>query len=819
MENAAVAAEEAAEAFESMKKGIADSIEGSISMLDEFSGGTEATAEEIQKNLDSQIEGISKWSENMQVLAGAAGQGMSQELYDALAQMGPESANLVNTLVETLTSDMEQGTGEFGEICQKWQEAMKLQDESEVVASYTSLKDGIAEIMDSAAEDAGEASKKAQDAIKGGIEDGRPQVTGAAQETALKASQAMQEKTPDFKEVGRNMMLGVAEGIKSGQQDVINAAEAAADAALAGTQKKMGINSPSKVFRDKVGKQIPAGVTLGIKQAEGGAIKSAGEFAKAVYDEAAKQLEKVRKNNIGKVDTTLADMEWYWDSLLKKSKKKGKEYYAQMKKLIKEEQEKIAQQRKAEGLSAQGSALDAYKVYYNVSPKAEMQYWDAARKKYKEGTKERLEADRNYYEAKENYNTRLKELEEDYADKCREVNEKLKDEVDSLTDAYKSALSGRKSEIKSAFGTFDAFLSESEGPEALLENMKSQAEGYTVWIQQLNALEGKGILGGGFLEELRAMGPAAAATVASLNMATEEQLTQMQKLWEEKDRLSQAQAEKETESLRQSTKEQIEAAAQAAQAELQKYQTEYQASYAALTREISGGLKALAADAYKSGNDAVASLVLAIRKKSKDKDAVKGLKASGKEIGGNMLDGLLGALDNHKKIKGSAQSLVESLEKEIKKAAGIASPSKRFRDAIGVQIPAGVAQGIKDGEKAAAGAGTGMVDALLKQSAERLKKQRAFSAELAAIHTGTGISHLGMPAAAPVQQAANIMINNTEIAGMLGGMLAELTGLREEIRRMKVVLDTGAVVGEISTGVGDSLALGAVREIGSGWMI
>lgn len=67
MENAAVAAEEAAEAFESMKKGIADSIEGSISMLDEFSGGTEATAEEIQKNLDSQIEGISKWSENIRM--------------------------------------------------------------------------------------------------------------------------------------------------------------------------------------------------------------------------------------------------------------------------------------------------------------------------------------------------------------------------------------------------------------------------------------------------------------------------------------------------------------------------------------------------------------------------------------------------------------------------------------------------------------------------------------------------------------------------------------------------------------------------------
>lgn len=819
MENVSVAAEEAAEAFEDMKSSIADSIEGSISMLDEFSGGTETTAEEIQKNLDSQIEGISKWSENMQILAGAAGQGMSQELYDALAQMGPESANLVNTLVETLTLDMEQGTDEFGEICKKWQEAMKLQDESEVIASYTSLKDGIAKVMDDAAEDAGESSQKAQDNIKGGIEDSRPQVTEAAQKTAVKASQAMQEKVQDFKTVGYNMALGVAEGIKSGQYEAINAAVSMAKAVLISTQSELGIQSPSKVFRDKVGKQIPAGVTLGIKQGEKDAIKSASDFAKAVYDEAASQLEKLKKNNAGKLDVTLADMEWYWDRLLKKSKKKGKEYYARMKKLIKEEQEKIAQQRKAEGLSAQNSALDAYKVYYNVSPKAEMQYWDAARRKYKEGTKEHLEADKNYYEAKENYYSKLKELEEDYADKCREVNEKLKDEVDSLTDAYQSALSGRKDEIKSAFGTFDTFLSESEGPEALLENMKSQAEGYTIWIQQLNALEGKGILGSGFLEELRAMGPAAAATIASLNMATEEQLIQMQQMWEAKDRLAQVQAEKETESLRQTTREQIQAATEAAREELASYQEEYQASCAALTQEISGGLKQLAADAYQSGNDAVASLVSAIRKKSRDKDSKKGVINSGKAIGENMLDGLLGALDDSKKIKSSAQSFVESLEKEIKKAADIASPSRRFRKAIGVQIPAGVAQGIKDGEKDAAGAGAGMVDAMLKQSAERLKKLSACSVELAGIHAGEGIRNLGRLAAAPVQQPVNIMADNTEFAAVFGATLAELKAMREEIRRMKVVLDTGTVVGEISAGVGDHLALQAVRETGSGWLL
>ena len=172
--------------------------------------------------MDSQIEGVSQWSENMKTLAGAAGQGMSQELYDALAGMGPESANLVNTLVGTLTSDMERGTGEFGEICRKWQEAMKLQDESEVVASYTSLKDGIAEAVEGVPGEIKEVSKEAQEGAKSGIEENRPKVVGAAGETAKAAQEAMLGEAPGFQTAGRNMMLGVAEGIDAGAPLVYN---------------------------------------------------------------------------------------------------------------------------------------------------------------------------------------------------------------------------------------------------------------------------------------------------------------------------------------------------------------------------------------------------------------------------------------------------------------------------------------------------------------------------------------------------------------------------------------------------------------------
>lgn len=875
LENVSMAAEEAAQAFGDMKEGIADSIKNSVSMLDEFSGGAEATAEEIKKNLDSQIEGVSQWSENMKTLAGAAGQGMSQELYDALAGMGPESANLVNTLVGTLTSDMERGTGEFGEICRKWQEAMKLQDESEVVASYTSLKDGIAEAVEGVPGEIKEVSKEAQEGAKSGIEENRPKVVGAARETAKAAQEAMLGEAPGFQTVGRNMMLGVAEGIDAGaplvynkirqvmaqakkegneaidshspsrvwrnqvgayipqglalgisdgQKGVSEAAVNLAKAALKGAKGELGINSPSKAFRDQVGKQIPAGVTLGIKQAKDGAVKSSKDFASEIYREAEKQLEKIKKNNAGKVSVTLDDIGWYWDRLLKESKKKGREFYGEMKKLIKEQKQEIAQQRKSEGLSSQSQALDAYKTYYGVSEKAEMQYWDKARKKYKEGTNERLEADKKYYSAKEEYYSKLEGLELDYGEICKEISDRQKEQAKEIEESYQEALSNRKEQIREAFGLFDEFQSESDGPGVLLENMESQVKGYAIWAGQLKELEEKGALGEGFISELRQMGPQAAATVASLNTATQEQLVQMQRMWEEKYRISAEQAARETEALRQSAKEQIKAVSEAAQEELAARQAEYEAARKKITEGISGELAGLASDAYRSGNDAVAALVAAIRKKVGDKGTqgqlneakegilgqMEGLKGSGKQIGDGMLDGVLKALGNQKKIKKSAKEFVDALEKAIKKEAGIASPSKRFREVIGMQIPAGVAQGIEDGAKTAQEAGADMVEAMLRRANESLNKSReAAAAELSG--TGAGLMSLGRAIQAPAQQAANITVDNTAAAKMLAGLLEEVREAREEISRVKVVLDTGELVGRITESVGDGLAMQAVR--------
>ena len=67
--------------------------------------------------------------------------------------------------------------------------------------------------------------------------------------------------------VGSNIIQGIARGITAGVSTIVNAARNAAKKALSAAKKFLGIESPSKVFRDQVGKNISLGMALGIEKA------------------------------------------------------------------------------------------------------------------------------------------------------------------------------------------------------------------------------------------------------------------------------------------------------------------------------------------------------------------------------------------------------------------------------------------------------------------------------------------------------------------------------------------------------------------------
>lgn len=72
---------------------------------------------------------------------------------------------------------------------------------------------------------------------------------------------------------GRNIIMGLVNGIKNAIGSAVSAAKNAAASVVNAAKGALGIHSPSRVFRDEVGKMIPAGLGVGVEKNEKLAVK------------------------------------------------------------------------------------------------------------------------------------------------------------------------------------------------------------------------------------------------------------------------------------------------------------------------------------------------------------------------------------------------------------------------------------------------------------------------------------------------------------------------------------------------------------------
>ena len=70
----------------------------------------------------------------------------------------------------------------------------------------------------------------------------------------------------DWKSIGTDIIKGIANGIKNAGSLIVNAAKDAAQSAFNAAKELLGIGSPSKLFEREVGRQISAGMAIGISK-------------------------------------------------------------------------------------------------------------------------------------------------------------------------------------------------------------------------------------------------------------------------------------------------------------------------------------------------------------------------------------------------------------------------------------------------------------------------------------------------------------------------------------------------------------------------
>ena len=681
------AAENAKACGVKIPEGLAEGIAGSTDPEDVLFQATE--------QLNAAIQGQ---AEGLLAVAKQNGIEIPQGISDGIAEGGASAVQAYNdmlALISSAESGVEQAASDAGQTLTSGTASAITDNADTVDTAASSMASGAAAAAGEKASEFHTAGSDSGSEYAQGLSSKAADASSVGVKLAFDAISAAQEGSSGAYSVGYNISSGVASGISGGASLAISSAASMARSALAAAKVALDIHSPSRKFRDAVGKQIGRGMMFGIRQTTPATVKEAEKMATSTLLAATKWLSKYKKHHT----VTLADEAYFWERMVNRTKKgtaaydkavtkwtnasianrfgvsrtkttgSGKnektvakdaesyysevyrvaqtfldrialkenvsikqeiDYWTKVRKQLKygtqaylQASQQIKELKSGIGtVDVASSVLENYQTYYDMSERTQMQYWDKVRKKYKAGTKERIDADRKYLDARKQYNDRLKAIEDDYADKVSEVRKKLKENIQDLKDTYQDALKERTDQIANAFGLFDAFESESVTGEELLFHMKSQAAGYKDWRKQLDKLEGRGILSQDLMDALKEKGPEDSAAIHALGTLSDKQLKEYDEAYQAKMSQSVKQAKEDTKELKESTAAQIQSLKDSAKTEIASLNDQRKAQIAEVKTGITDGLSGLASHVKSIASDQTAALVAAIKESAGLKDGV-----------------------------------------------------------------------------------------------------------------------------------------------------------------------------------------------------
>ena len=201
-------------------------------------------------------------------------------------------------------------------------------------------------------------------------------------------------KLPDkLLEIGKNLVKGLWNGIKNAKEWVLEKIKGFGKSILDGIKGIFEEHSPSKAT-ERSGKNLALGLVQGIKKNTKYAKKSAAEMAQVVLDAAQKKLDRYKVYNDMSLEAEVA----YWDTIRKECKKgtdarlqADQNYFAAKAALD------------AQYITDSEEILNQLKRLYDLSAADEVQYWAEIAAAAKKGTDARIAAEEKYQAALDNY--------------------------------------------------------------------------------------------------------------------------------------------------------------------------------------------------------------------------------------------------------------------------------------------------------------------------------------------------------------------------------------------------------------------------------
>lgn len=248
----------------------------------------------------------------------------------------------------------------------------------------------------------------------------------------------------DWGGLGSSIVHGIVAGISAAGGAITSTLVGLAQSALSAAKAALGIHSPSKVFRDEVGKNIVLGLVQGITDNQKEAENAGAGMATALYDSVNEELEIHSPSRKGaKIGA----------NLVKGISKGVKDSEKEAVKKVEETAGKV--------LDAASKILEHYEIsHHNMRMEKrleiEREYWKKALKHVKHGTDAYYSMLQNYYDAVDELADYRREKAQEKREKALAKQEsKLQKLITSPSFVIESVKKSTSAIIKSAKGMYD----------------------------------------------------------------------------------------------------------------------------------------------------------------------------------------------------------------------------------------------------------------------------------------------------------------------------------------------------------------------------
>ena len=644
-----------------------------------------------------------------------------------------------------------------------------------------------------------------------------------------------------FNEAGRNVSQGFINGIRSKLSGASQAGRDLGLAALNAAKKALDSHSPSREFIE-LGKNIGEGMTIGINNA----IVPVSSAAAKMSDEAIKVAQK----GLDSFKDWAEERKYYselslkeelagWETLQKKYREGSEE-----RKQIDREVYRVQNELVTATYQYSMNWIEEQKSYNKLTLAEELAAYKRVQSRYAKGTELRKKLDLQVYQlekeisdAQKQYisdvqsvqseaNQKRLDLEEEYADKVKSINAQLASDIQAENDKYENALKSREDSLYKSYGLFDAVKERDEvSGDTLMKNLEGQVKEFGEWQDILESLASRG-LDSDLLEELQDMGPDAIAQIKALNNMSDSELEKYADLWKVKHAMAREQAVGELEGLREETQQNIAKLREEADQELTEYRALWQEKMNQVTEDANAQLEQL----RRSFEEKVGL----IKNNTEDElqemadTAQKVLTEAGwDETGKQIVKGLTEGVQSEKSsfVDEITQMALAGVQ-AAKSTLDIHSPSRVFRE-IGNYTGLGFVKGLQDYVDRSYAAGSEMAESaegglsgVLQTIADIVSG--GFDMEpvirpvldLSAVSAGAdalnnlfysqrAVGLVGQAAVAFEAQRGGssqttISVDNDDVVAELRTLRGEMASMLERMEKLRVVLNTGALVGELA---------------------